>query len=51
VEAAVPVDFAPIRIDLPPTRAPITALAFWPSVEGNGQGVEIRSITIQTPAL
>jgi hypothetical protein len=51
VEAAVPVDFAPIRIDLPPTQAPITALAIWPSTQGKGQGVEIRSITIQTPAL
>jgi hypothetical protein len=48
IEADVPPDFAPIRIEVPATSKPIEALAFWPSKDGNGKGIEIRSMTIQT---
>lgn len=47
IQGAVSPDFAPLRIDIPANAQPATALALWPSVEGNGQGVEIRTITIQ----
>jgi hypothetical protein len=48
IEADVPPDFAPVRIEVPATSKPIEALAFWPSTDGNGKGIEIRSMTIQT---
>jgi hypothetical protein len=48
IEADVPPDFAPVRIEVPTTSKPIEALAFWPSTDGNGKGIEIRSMTIQT---
>jgi hypothetical protein len=47
-QAPVPKDFAPVRIDLPATGAPMAALAIWPATEGGGKGIEIRTIALQT---
>jgi hypothetical protein len=49
VEANVPTDFAAVRLDMPPTRQPVQAIAIWPSTQGQNRGVEIRSMTLQTP--
>lgn len=45
-EGNVPSAFQAIQFVLPATTQPVTALVFWPSVSGNGLGIEIKSITI-----
>jgi hypothetical protein len=47
--AAIPIGtvFAPLRFDIPASDQSIAGLAFWPAVEGQGHGIEIRSIALQ----
>jgi hypothetical protein len=46
-QMAVSPEFAPHRFDIPVTNQPISGLAFWPAVEGQGHGIEIQSIALQ----
>lgn len=36
-----------VRYTLPASSQPISGLAFWPAIEGNGHGIEITSIVLQ----
>jgi hypothetical protein len=47
VEGGVTPNFAAQRYVIPATTKPASALAFWPATEGQGHGVEIKSIVIQ----
>jgi hypothetical protein len=49
VQAPVPADFGQIRLDIPMGGPDVTAIALWPSVEGAGKGIEVRTIVIQPP--
>jgi hypothetical protein len=48
IEAQVPSNVGPVRFDVPAAPEPITAIAFWPATEGQGRGVEIQSLSLQT---
>jgi hypothetical protein len=52
-QMAVGPTFAPLRFDIAASDQPVTGLAFWAATEGQGHGIEIKSITIQslTPTL
>ena len=39
--------FSPLQFELPASTQPITGLAIWPAIEGQGHGIEIQSITLQ----
>jgi hypothetical protein len=46
VRGEVSADFAPVVIELPaPSGAPL-ALAFWPAVNGEGRGIEIKELRL-----
>jgi hypothetical protein len=39
--------FAQLVFDIPASKTPVTGLAFWPAVEGQGHGIEVQSIALQ----
>jgi hypothetical protein len=45
--------FAPLRFDMPVSDQTLIGLAFWAATEGQGHGIEIKSITLQplTPTM
>jgi hypothetical protein len=46
VQASVPAEFGQVKLDLPNDPS-VTAIALWPSVEGGGKGIELRTIVLQ----
>jgi hypothetical protein len=44
VRAQVGPDFAPVLFELPAPDGPPLALAFWPAVNGEGRGVEVKEL-------
>jgi hypothetical protein len=50
VRAPVPADFGQIKLNMPMGGPDVTAIALWPSVEGAGKGIEVRTIVLQPPA-
>ena len=46
-QIAVTPDFSPLRFDIPASDQPISGIAIWPAVEGQGHGIEITSIAFQ----
>jgi hypothetical protein len=49
VKAPVSADFGQIRLDMPSGGPDVTAIALWPSVEGAGKGIEVRTLVLQPP--
>jgi hypothetical protein len=47
VEGNVTPNFSAQRFIIPATAKPTSALALWPATEGQGHGIEIKSIVIQ----
>lgn len=47
LEKAISPTFAPLRFEIAAQDNPFTGFAFWPAVEGQGHGIEIKSIAIQ----
>jgi hypothetical protein len=47
VEGSVTPNFSAQSYVIPATTKPASALAFWPATEGQGHGIEIKSIVIQ----
>lgn len=39
--------FSQLVFDVPASKTPVTGLAFWPAVEGQGHGIEVQSIALQ----
>jgi hypothetical protein len=47
LEKAVSPTFSPLRFEIAASDQPLTGFAFWPAIEGQGHGIEIKSIAIQ----